>query len=153
MSGFRIETRLARILCAPVLGIAIAAVAACGGSSGNSATTATSQATPTTVATPTLVQGAAQGAAVNASYWKTQLAGLDAKTREFADHYAAGFCKNPQVAHLDARMVSAGQGLGRLKYEYAFWSHKGEPTWGNDAATQSKIAYYMVSNYCPENPS
>lgn len=132
----------------------IAAVPACGGGSENAANkSTTAQTTSTSVAAPALVQGAPQGAAVNALYWKFQIAGLDTKTREFADYEAAEFCAKPKVAHLKATMISMGQGLGVLSLDYAFWSHQGQPAWKDDVATQRKLAYYIVSNYCPETPS
>jgi hypothetical protein len=64
---FRTETRLARVLGAPVLGIAIAAVAACGGSSGNSATTVTQTVKETTSASTTPSPVASASVATNSA--------------------------------------------------------------------------------------
>ena len=136
-----------------LFGIAITAATACGGGSEKTAaiSTTTRQAVATTVSAPTLAKDEPQGAAVNAQYWTSQIDVLDRKTKEFADYYAAEFCKKPDVAHLDARMISSGSGLGILSYPYGFWS-KSNPAWQDDAVTQTTIAYYIVSNYCPENP-
>ncbi|SCX33265.1 hypothetical protein SAMN02799620_05881 [Mycolicibacterium fluoranthenivorans] len=94
---------------------------------------------------------APKGAAVNAQYWTYQVQTLDTKTQEFADSYAKEFCEKPEVAHLDARMISMGQALGVLSIPYGF-QNRGYPSWKDDAIAQTKIAYYIVSNYCPEPP-
>lgn len=100
----------------------------------------------------TLVEGASQGAAVNADYWRSQIDKLDATTKEFADFQATEFCETPNAAHMTARMISMGQGLGVLSIPYGF-RYGGYPTWQDDAGTQTTIAYYIVSNYCPEKPA
>ena len=133
---------------------AITTMTACSaGSDKTVAGTVTDQATPTTVSGPALAENAPNGAAVNAPYWKSNLEKLDPKTQEFSQFYATKFCeKSPKALQLELNLISLGQGLGTMKYEYAFWSNAGEPAWGNDTETQKTIAYYIVSNYCPEAP-
>ncbi|GAY14171.1 hypothetical protein [Mycobacterium sp. shizuoka-1] len=138
---------------AALFGIATAALTACGGSSGGTATTtATVEKPSTTVATPTLAYHAPRGAAVNAQYWLDQINEIDSATKQFADSQATDFCKNPKAAHLTAQMISMGTGLGILSIPYAL-QNKDYPAWKDDPVAQAKIAYYIVSNYCPEAPS
>lgn len=138
-----------RLVGVPVITVAVATLTACGGSDARA--TEAEQPT-TTVAAPSLTENAPQGAAVNAQYWRSQIDTLDSNTKEFADFQSTEFCENPNVAHMKARMISMGQGLGVLSIPYGF-KYGGYPTWQNDAETQTKIAYYIVSNYCPEKPA
>jgi hypothetical protein len=139
----------ARLTGALALVVATALLTACGGSDDR---TAEAQPATATVAAPSLAENAPQGAAVNAQYWRSQIDTLDSNTKEFADFQSTEFCENPNVAHMKARMISMGQGLGVLSIPYGF-KYGGYPTWQNDAETQTKIAYYIVSNYCPEKPA
>ena len=122
---------------------------ACGDSSKNADSSAPTR-TNTTVSAPTLTAGAPQGAAVNARYWTFQIDALDAKTKEFADYEAADFCKNPATAVLKAQMILTGS-YKVLSLDYAF-KYQEDPKWKDDVGVQTTIAWYMISNYCPEEP-
>lgn len=141
------QNQRALLVGVTAVAVAVSTLTACGKSSQNADSRATAT---TTVSPPTLAAGAPQGAAVNARYWTFQMDALDPKTKEFADYEAADFCKNPATAVLKARMIPMGS-YKVLALDYAV-QNKEDPTWKNDVGVQTTIAWYMISNYCPEKP-
>lgn len=146
----------ARLIGTPAIATAMALLAACGGS-GDKATEA--ETASTTASGPEWPRGAA----VNAQYWRTQVDGLGSDTKEFADYYAPEFCEKPDSAHSFAKMISiAGIGIAQLSVPYAIWKNSNSgpeersntlsPDWADDQNDAAAVAYYIISNYCPEPP-
>lgn len=144
--GYWIESQRARFAGAPLLAITITALAACGGGSTPNATTSTEPVQATTTEPP--FTDGPPGQAANAPYWAWELTNRDPDLKQFADYYAAEFCKKDQRHYLSE--VSSQS----LAYEYAFYRNKigkpiDMPEWADDAEVKSTLGLYMVSTYCP----
>lgn len=123
----------------------MATVAACGGSSGNGATTTQTVAATTTQ--PTKATGSV-AVAGNAPYWAWKLTKQDPDLKQFADYVASDWCKKPEIAR------SLDVSTQVLPIEYGFYRQKmGKPTttaaWADDVETKALIAAYIESTYCP----
>ena len=143
------EMRRARWISVPTIGLSIvASITACGGSSGNNATTVTQTVQPTTTE-PTRVRGSV-GVAGNAPFAEWQLVKYDPELKQFGDYYAREFCKQ------DERLYSLEVSGMTLPHEYAFYRKKlGKPSaipkWADDVEVKSMLGQYMVTHYCPWN--
>lgn len=135
---------LTRVVCLPVVGIA---VVACGGESTNDAATVT-QTVQATTTDPTRVSGPV-GLAANAPFAEWQLVKYDPDLKQFGDYYAKEFCEKPEA------LYSINVSSQEMPIEYAFYQNNigkpssGLPVWADDIEVKSMLGQYMVTHYCP----